>query len=62
MMGGGNFEDVNISAILSSFQIGYDKKVRPNYGGKAAAAPTLIFYTRLDYDQVDTQHGCRKAR
>ena len=25
---------VNISAILNSFQMGYDKRVRPNYGGK----------------------------
>ena len=28
------FSDVNISALLSSFQVGYDKRVRPNYGGK----------------------------
>ena len=28
------FGDVNISAILNSFQMGYDKRVRPNYGGK----------------------------
>jgi len=26
--------EVNISAILNSFQMGYDKRVRPNYGGK----------------------------
>jgi hypothetical protein len=26
--------DVNISALLNSFQMGYDKRVRPNYGGK----------------------------
>lgn len=26
--------DVNISAILDSFSISYDKRVRPNYGGK----------------------------
>lgn len=25
--------DVNISAILDSFSVGYDKRVRPNYGG-----------------------------
>jgi hypothetical protein len=29
-----SFGDVNISAILNSFQMGYDKRVRPNYGGK----------------------------
>ena len=28
------FGDVNISAILNSFQMGYDKRVRPNYGGE----------------------------
>lgn len=28
------FGDVNISAILDSFSISYDKRVRPNYGGK----------------------------
>ena len=32
--GGGNLGDVNISALLTSFQTGYDKRVRPNYGGK----------------------------
>ena len=32
-------KDVNISALLNSFQMGYDKRVRPNYGGK-----TDIFY------------------
>lgn len=30
---GGMFGDVNISAILDSFSISYDKRVRPNYGG-----------------------------
>lgn len=28
------FGDVNISAILDSFSVSYDKRVRPNYGGK----------------------------
>lgn len=28
------FGDVNISAILDSFSISYDKRVRPNYGGE----------------------------
>ncbi|XP_043287037.1 gamma-aminobutyric acid receptor subunit beta isoform X7 [Venturia canescens] len=31
--GGSMFGDVNISAILDSFSISYDKRVRPNYGG-----------------------------
>ena len=29
----GSREGVNISYILNSFQIGYDRRVRPNYGG-----------------------------
>lgn len=32
--GGSMFGDVNISAILDSFSISYDKRVRPNYGGE----------------------------
>ncbi|XP_022834479.1 gamma-aminobutyric acid receptor subunit beta-like isoform X1 [Spodoptera litura] len=31
--GGSMFGDVNISSILDSFSISYDKRVRPNYGG-----------------------------
>ncbi|XP_039309860.1 gamma-aminobutyric acid receptor subunit beta isoform X5 [Solenopsis invicta] len=31
--GGSMLGDVNISAILDSFSISYDKRVRPNYGG-----------------------------
>ncbi|XP_065092246.1 gamma-aminobutyric acid receptor subunit beta isoform X5 [Ochlerotatus camptorhynchus] len=31
--GGSMLGDVNISAILDSFSVGYDKRVRPNYGG-----------------------------
>jgi len=26
--------EYNISALLNSFQMGYDRRVRPNYGGK----------------------------
>jgi len=29
--------DVNISAILDSFSANYDKRVRPNYGGKLSS-------------------------
>ncbi|XP_058805194.1 gamma-aminobutyric acid receptor subunit beta isoform X1 [Phymastichus coffea] len=31
--GGSAYSDVNISAILDSFSVSYDKRVRPNYGG-----------------------------
>ena len=45
------YSDVNISALLNSFQMGYDKRVRPNYGGKAntPAGVNLIkeFQSRL---------------
>ena len=30
---GGTLSGVNISYILNSFQVGYDRRVRPNYGG-----------------------------
>ncbi|XP_047362366.1 gamma-aminobutyric acid receptor subunit beta isoform X7 [Vespa velutina] len=32
--GGSMLGDVNISAILDSFSVSYDKRVRPNYGGR----------------------------
>ena len=35
---------VNISAILNSFQMGYDKRVRPNYGGKFSVHLSLTIY------------------
>ena len=35
--GGGMFGDVNISAILDSLSVSYDKRVRPNYGGEFEA-------------------------
>uniref|UniRef100_A0A1I8NJG5 Neurotransmitter-gated ion-channel ligand-binding domain-containing protein n=1 Tax=Musca domestica TaxID=7370 RepID=A0A1I8NJG5_MUSDO len=31
--GGSMLGDVNVSAILDSFSVSYDKRVRPNYGG-----------------------------
>jgi len=37
------FGDVNISAILNSFQMGYDKRVRPNYGGQAVTVGVTMF-------------------
>jgi hypothetical protein len=39
--------DVNISAILDSLSVGYDKRVRPNYGGKSwlsGLSVSLIFF------------------
>jgi hypothetical protein len=43
-------KDVNISALLNSFQMGYDKRVRPNYGGKTKLSNLIqlvtLFQTR----------------
>lgn len=36
------FGDVNISAILDSLSVSYDKRVRPNYGGLFDGFLTLI--------------------
>lgn len=37
--GGSYLGDVNISAILDNFSVSYDKRVRPNYGGKQFERP-----------------------
>ena len=44
-----SFGDVNISAILNSFQMGYDKRVRPNYGGKI----TVYYLDNLALNQYN---------
>lgn len=36
------FGDVNISAILDSFSVSYDKRVRPNYGGECDRFVVII--------------------
>ena len=38
-----NGKDVNISALLNSLQMGYDKRVRPNYGGQAVNVGVTIY-------------------
>jgi gamma-aminobutyric acid receptor subunit beta len=38
-----NGKDVNISALLNSFQMGYDKRVRPNYGGIAVTVGVSMY-------------------
>lgn len=40
--GGSMLGDVNISAILDSFSVSYDKRVRPNYGGKNRSSILFI--------------------
>lgn len=39
--------DVNISAILDSFSVSYDKRVRPNYGGKFYFLISSIYVTNI---------------
>lgn len=39
--GGSYLGDVNVSAILDSFSVSYDKRVRPNYGGKSSFGKSL---------------------
>lgn len=41
------FGDVNISAILDSLSVSYDKRVRPNYGGQYRKQQSLITYNFL---------------
>lgn len=48
--------DVNISAILDSLSVGYDKRVRPNYGGKfwlSGLSVSLIFFRHI---YISIQH------
>lgn len=47
--GGSMLGDVNISAILDSFSVSYDKRVRPNYGGKYErfGIPHHIYYLHI---------------
>lgn len=41
--------DVNISAILDSFSVSYDKRVRPNYGGKYFKVKICIIFLLRTY-------------
>ncbi|XP_059079312.1 gamma-aminobutyric acid receptor subunit beta-like isoform X3 [Tigriopus californicus] len=50
------FADVNISALLNSFQEGYDKRVRPNYGGIAVTVGVSLYVlsiSRLSEVEMD---------
>ncbi|XP_044733908.1 gamma-aminobutyric acid receptor subunit beta isoform X2 [Chrysoperla carnea] len=41
--GGSMLGDVNISAILDSFSVSYDKRVRPNYGGPPVVVGVTMY-------------------
>jgi len=47
--------DVNISAILDSFSVSYDKRVRPNYGGTYQAF--LICAIITEYNITNYKHS-----
>ena len=51
-------KDVNISALLNSFQMGYDKRVRPNYGGKRPCSSFQSpVYVLVSYFKVKILEG-----
>ncbi|KOB78816.1 Uncharacterized protein OBRU01_01726 [Operophtera brumata] len=62
--GGGMFGDVNISSILDSFSISYDKRVRPNYGGQPVEVGITMYVlsiSSLSEVQMVTTYVARAA-
>lgn len=52
--GGSMLGDVNISAILDSFSVSYDKRVRPNYGGECILYQFIILcFVFLGFSFID---------
>lgn len=59
--GGSMFGDVNISAILDSFSVSYDKRVRPNYGGKCQTGRfTVCKASSFDQKPIQSCHLQKK--
>ncbi|KAE8752729.1 hypothetical protein FOCC_FOCC000469 [Frankliniella occidentalis] len=62
--GGSMLGDVNISAILDSFSVSYDKRVRPNYGDKhfvireiAVPLRKMSWYRQLPKSAINKSFG-----
>ncbi|CAG9857903.1 unnamed protein product [Phyllotreta striolata] len=56
--GGSYLGDVNVSAILDSFSVSYDKRVRPNYGGPPVVVGVTMYVLSIsslsEVKMVDT--------
>ncbi|KAI5701964.1 hypothetical protein M8J75_015199 [Diaphorina citri] len=56
------FGDVNISAILDSFSVSYDKRVRPNYGGPPVTVGVTMYVLSIsslsEVQMVIFETGC----
>lgn len=59
------FGDVNISAILDSLSVSYDKRVRPNYGGLYNSLFNVFIhyfiFTLLSFADCDRALFCKNA-
>ncbi|KAG5896201.1 hypothetical protein JTB14_006649 [Gonioctena quinquepunctata] len=58
--GGSYLGDVNVSAILDSFSVSYDKRVRPNYGGPPVVVGVTMYVLSIsslsEVKMVATNH------
>ncbi|CAB3380771.1 Hypothetical predicted protein [Cloeon dipterum] len=63
--GGSMLGDVNISAILDSLSVGYDKRVRPNYGGTPVEVGITMYVlsiSSLSEVQMPERSGVIRSR
>ncbi|XP_017484023.1 PREDICTED: gamma-aminobutyric acid receptor subunit beta-like [Rhagoletis zephyria] len=60
--GGSMLGDVNISAILDSFSVSYDKRVRPNYGGPPVEVGVTMYVLSISsLSEVKMVHNKPKS-